>query len=143
MQTNWRTVCIYVDYKVHLNVHFDFVLVMLTFSLYWKSIHVDADIFALLLFIIWFQYLLVRHVLDVMHCEKNIANNIMKTAMGDKDFPAVRADIQARNIRPHLHLQMVGPNNDRVYMLDATYVLLHFEVFDDPNSLCWCSAFKN
>ena len=58
-----------------------------------------------------------------MHCEKNIAENIVKTTMGDKDSPVVRADMQVRNIQPHLHLQAEGPNNDRVYMPDATYVL--------------------
>ena len=74
-------------------------------------------------FLIFLQYLLVRHVLDVMHCEKNITENIVKTAFGEKDSPSIRADIQARNIRPHRHLRAVGPNQDRVYMPDATYVL--------------------
>ena len=35
----------------------------------------------------------VRHVLDVMHCEKNIAENILKTTFGEKDTPAVRVDL--------------------------------------------------
>lgn len=65
----------------------------------------------------------MRHVLDVMHCEKNLAENILKTTFGEKDSPAVRADMQARAIRPHLHLQPTGPNNDRYYMPDASYVL--------------------
>ena len=65
----------------------------------------------------------VRHVLDVMHCEKNIAENILKTTFGEKDTPAVRVDLQARGIRPHLHLQPLGPNSDRYYMPDAPYVL--------------------
>jgi hypothetical protein len=65
----------------------------------------------------------VRHVLDVMHCEKNIAENILKTTFGEKDSPAVRADLEARGIRPHLHLQRLGPNRDRYYMPDASYVL--------------------
>ena len=47
----------------------------------------------------------------------------MKTAFGEKDNPTVRADMEARNIRPHLHLQQVGGNRGRVYMPDATYVL--------------------
>jgi len=58
-----------------------------------------------------------------MHCEKNIAENVLKTAFGDKDSLAVQADMQARNIRPYLHLQAVGPNRDKLYMPDATYVL--------------------
>jgi hypothetical protein len=50
----------------------------------------------------------VRHVLDVMHCEKNIVENILKTTFGKKDTPAVRADLQARGIIPHLHLNRLG-----------------------------------
>ena len=71
----------------------------------------------------WLQHLLVRHVLDPMHCEKNICKNILKTAFGEKDSHTVRADMQARNIRPHLHMHAVDPNRDRLYMPDATYVL--------------------
>ena len=44
------------------------------------------------------QYLLVRHVLDVMHCEKNISENFLKTVLGEKDMPTVRANLQARGI---------------------------------------------
>jgi hypothetical protein len=69
------------------------------------------------------QDLPMRHVLDVMHCEKNIAENILKTAFGEKDSPSVRADMQVRGIRAHLHLQPTGPNRDRFYMPDAPYVL--------------------
>ena len=65
----------------------------------------------------------MRHVLDVMHCEKNISENILKTTFGEKNTPAVRADMQARGIRPHLHLRPNGPNQDRVHMPDASYVL--------------------
>ncbi len=65
----------------------------------------------------------MRHVLDVMHCEKNLCENILRTAFGEKDNPSVRADMQARGIRPHLHLQAAGPNRDRFYIPDASYVL--------------------
>jgi len=65
----------------------------------------------------------MRHVLDPMHYEKNIAENILKTAFGEKDSPTIRADMQARNIRPHLHVQAVGRDQDKFYMPDATYVL--------------------
>src|SRR6202022_3873704 len=63
------------------------------------------------------------HILDVMHCEKNIAENILKTTFGEKDSPSVRADMQARGIRAHLHLQPIGPNRDRFYMPHTPYVL--------------------
>jgi len=58
-----------------------------------------------------------------MHCEKNITENIVKTSFGDKDSPAMRDDMQARNIRPHLHVRARGRDNEKVYMPDATYVL--------------------
>jgi hypothetical protein len=67
--------------------------------------------------------LLVRHVLDVMHCEKNLAENILRTTMGEKDTLAVRADMQARGIRPHLHLQPRGTNGELLHMPNASYVL--------------------
>ena len=69
------------------------------------------------------QFLLIRHILDVMHCEKNISENLVRTAFGEKDTAAVRADMEARNIRPHLHLREVEGSRGRVYMPDATYVL--------------------
>ena len=65
----------------------------------------------------------MRHILDIMHCEKNLSENILRTTMGDKDTPAVRADMQAHGIRPHLHLQAVGPSNDQLHMPNAPYVL--------------------
>jgi len=65
----------------------------------------------------------VRHVLDVMHCVKNLSENILKTLLGEKDTPVVRTDMQARKIRPHLHLQPLGTNRDRLFMPHASYVL--------------------
>ena len=79
------------------------------------------------------QDLPVRHVLDVMHCEKNIAENILKTTFGEKDSPSVRADMQAWGIQAHLHLQPAGPNRDRFYMLGAPYVL---SATDQARVLC-------
>ena len=46
--------------------------------------------------------LLVRHTLDVMHCEKNVCENIMKTMFGEKDTATVRNDMREVNIRPNL-----------------------------------------
>jgi len=66
---------------------------------------------------------LVRHILDVMHCEKNISENLVKHIFGDKDIASVKADMQARGIRPHLHLQPVGNSRDRLHMPPASYVL--------------------
>ena len=32
----------------------------------------------------------MRHTLDVMHIERNVMDNILRTMLGDKDTPAVR-----------------------------------------------------
>jgi hypothetical protein len=71
-----------------------------------------------------FQYHLVRHILDIMHCEKNFAENIMKTLLGNKDTTAIRKDLQAKGLRPHLWLQPTGPRLDRVFMPDVPFILL-------------------
>ena len=65
----------------------------------------------------------MRHVLDVMHCEKNLSEFFLKTMLGEKDTLAVRADLQARGIRPHLHLRSLGANQERLSMPHASYVL--------------------
>jgi hypothetical protein len=41
----------------------------------------------------WYK-LPVRHVLDVMHIEKNIAENVMKHLSGDRDTLATRQDME-------------------------------------------------
>ena len=48
----------------------------------------------------------------------------MKTVFGEKDGAAVRANMEAKNIRLHLHLQEDGANYRKVFTSDATYVLL-------------------
>jgi len=58
-----------------------------------------------------------------MHCEKNISKNFLKIIFGEKDTLAMRANMQARSIRLHLHLQPLEPNQERLYILDASYGL--------------------
>jgi hypothetical protein len=36
----------------------------------------------------------VRHVLDVMHCEKNLCENGIKIIFGEKDTVVVRKDME-------------------------------------------------
>ena len=48
------------------------------------------------------QGLLIRNTLDVMHCEKNITESLMKFLFGEKDTLKVRMDLKEANIRPHL-----------------------------------------
>ena len=65
----------------------------------------------------------MRHTLDVMHCEKNICENIVKTLWGEKDSPTVRKDLQDMDMRPHLWLQEPRRAREEYFMLDAPYVL--------------------
>ena len=68
------------------------------------------------------QKLPVRHLLDPMHCEKNVCENLIRTLLGETDGVKSREDLRVHGIRRHLHLQ---PNLDGVtyFMLDAPYVL--------------------
>ena len=47
----------------------------------------------------------VRHVLDVMHIEKNIAESVLKFLFGDKDTPESRRDLEAVGLRRELWLR--------------------------------------
>jgi hypothetical protein len=69
------------------------------------------------------QSLPVQHVLDVMHCEKKVTENLLKTLFREKDTPSMRIDLMNRRLRPHLHLQRIQGHADRVYMPDAPYIL--------------------
>ena len=65
----------------------------------------------------------MRHTVDVMHTEKNIAENLLRTLFGEKDTAKVRMDLQSKNIRPHLWLRRLGDDGTRAYMPNAKYVL--------------------
>jgi hypothetical protein len=65
----------------------------------------------------------VRYTIDVMHTEKNVAENILRTLFGEKDNMKVRLDLQNRNIRRHIWLRRMGNGDGKVYMPDAAYVL--------------------
>ena len=69
------------------------------------------------------QHLKVRHVLDVMHCEKNLCKNIMKTLFGMNDNPESRQDVEDLNIREELWLQPPRCQGDQFYMPHALYIL--------------------
>jgi hypothetical protein len=66
--------------------------------------------------------LLVRHILDVMHCEKNVCKNILKFLIGEKDKPQVWNDMEERGIRLHLHLQPLGNTGKAFYPTNVLYV---------------------
>ena len=44
------------------------------------------------------QHLKIRHVLDVMHCEKNLYENILRTLLGETDYFRGREDMQEMGI---------------------------------------------
>jgi hypothetical protein len=69
------------------------------------------------------QYLLIRHLLDVMHCEMNLAKNFLKTITGKKDTVKVRRDLQRRNIRRNLWLTPNPRKPVKMLKPRAPYVL--------------------
>jgi hypothetical protein len=78
------------------------------------------------------QGLLIRNTLDVMHCEKNITESLMKTIFGEKDTLKARMDLQEANIRPHLW-PIPGRKPGSLTLPQAPYVLtkIEKEVFVD------------
>lgn len=69
------------------------------------------------------QDLLIRHTLDVMHCEKNLCENIVKTLLGETDFPRGRQDYKDMGVRPDLWLRRTHGTDGRLFMPHAPYVL--------------------
>ncbi|CAM6122643.1 unnamed protein product [Calypogeia fissa] len=57
----------------------------------------------------YWDKLLINHCLDAMHCEKNIAHNLVQTIMGTKDTEGVRRDMKAMRVQEHLWLTQ-NPN---------------------------------
>jgi hypothetical protein len=53
----------------------------------------------------WFavlQHLNICHVLDMMHCEKNLCKNIVRTLMGKNDHARGQEDMKDMGIREQL-----------------------------------------
>jgi hypothetical protein len=57
---------------------------------------------------IFFQGLFIRNTLDVMHCEKNICENVIRTIFGTKDILAMWKHLEQCEKQPHLCLQANG-----------------------------------
>ena len=68
-----------------------------------ESMRIFAPIRHPKLAMLYWQDLLIRHVLDHVHCEKNICKNMLKTIWGHCDTLKARLDLQEARIRPHLH----------------------------------------
>ncbi len=60
-------------------------------------------------------------MLDVMHCEKNICENLPKTICGEKDNVAIRKDMQEISIHPQVWFQQAI--NGNYIKLGAPYVM--------------------
>jgi hypothetical protein len=64
-------------------IHFDFISVLFLFKdMYYTNV----------------QMFLIRHILNVMHFEKNLCENIMKTVMHKKDNSGLRQDMEDLDI---------------------------------------------
>lgn len=74
--------------------------------------------------VIW-QFLLVRHILNVMHCDKNLCENLIKVIFGEKNVVAIWRDMEKVGIWPQIWLQQVANGS---YMKPiAPYVLTYEE----------------
>lgn len=72
------------------------------------------------------QSLAIRHVLDAMHCEKKLCENIVKTIWGLKDNLKVLMDLAEANIRPELHA-ISGGAEGTLLIPRAPYILSRAE----------------
>ena len=68
------------------------------------------------------QTLPVRHTLDVMHIEKNVAATTMGFLLGENDTIAIRKDAQEQGVMPEIHLVREA-NSDAYLKPHAPYVL--------------------
>ena len=68
----------------------------------------------------------IRHVLDVMHIEKNIAESVLKFLFGEKDTPETRRDLQDVGQRRELWLRPRA-HRARFFKPHAPYVLTDME----------------
>ena len=54
---------------------------------------------------LYMQKLPIRHLLDVMHIERNICDSLLKLIFGSKDTAASRRDMEEEGIRDHLWIR--------------------------------------
>lgn len=75
--------------------------------------------------------MLIRSMLDVMHCEQNFAKNILKTVTRHKNTIKIRRDLQRRGIKSHLWLIPHPKKNNKMLKPAAPYVFTteEFEIF--------------
>jgi len=66
---------------------------------------------------------MVRHMFDVMHCEKKLAINVLKTILGEKDTKKVQHDLQALGINQFLWLKLHPTKFGEIIMPTASWVM--------------------
>jgi hypothetical protein len=71
----------------------------------------------------WNQKLLRRHLLDIMHCKKNLCENMLKTILGAKDSYGSRKDMEEQGIRRELWLAPSHNERDLFHLPRAPYIL--------------------
>ena len=74
------------------------------------------------------QDLLINHTIDVMHTEKNICENMIRTIFGEKDTVKVRMDMELQNVNRHLWLQQHPSRAGVLVRPLAPYVLRTHEL---------------
>lgn len=88
------------------------------------------------------QELPVRHVLDVMHVEKNIAESVLKYLFGDKDTVESRRDMEELGVR-ELWLRP-SPNRQAFVKPQAPYVFTDAEkklFIEEVSTICTPSGY--
>jgi hypothetical protein len=73
------------------------------------------------------QKLLRRHLLDAIHCEKNLCENMLKTVIGAKDSLGSHQDMQELGIRSDLWLEPVRNDRELFTIPPAPYILTPIE----------------
>ena len=69
------------------------------------------------------QALPIRHLLDVMHIERNICDSLLKLLFGSKDTAASRRDMEEERIREHLWIRRGPVVGGNFFKPAAPYVL--------------------
>ncbi len=80
-------------------------------------------------------------MLDVMHYEKNVCENMLKTIFGDKDTVTARKDMQEANMQQKLWLQQI-PNGNYIklmapYVMTKQGLLANYQKLENSILLCY------
>jgi hypothetical protein len=70
---------------------------------------------------------MIWHTFDVMHHEKNLAVNVMKTILGEKDTKKVCPDLETLGVRSTLWMKPHPTQEGETIMLHAPWVMPSYE----------------